>query len=111
MTQPHCIPCQSAIAPLAIDEAQRRLVHLSGWSLSENGTAITREFAFHNYTQANDFINKIGKIAEQENHHPDIQFGWGYARVSFTTHSIGGLHENDFIMAAYVNKIAAASED
>ena len=79
----------------------------------ENASRLERRFAFKTFAAALAFVNRVGDLAEQEGHHPDIVFGWGYASVLFYTHKIGGLHENDFIMAAkvselYTEKYAAA---
>ena len=81
------------------------LAPISGWQLVEGGKAIMRHFDFKDYSEALTFIQKISVIAEAENHHPDVSFGWGYATLTFTTHNIGGLSENDFIMAAKVNEV------
>lgn len=86
---------------------REHLAALPEWSLSTEGTAIHRRWKFKNYTQALDFVVRISDIAEGENHHPDIAFGWGFADVSLTTHSIGGLHRNDFIIAAKINQLTS----
>ena len=64
-----------------------------------------REFKFKNFEESQNFVNKVGNLAEEENHHPDISFGWGYAVIIITTHAIEGLSENDFILAAKIDKI------
>ncbi len=105
MDETHCIPCRGGIEPLTHEEA---LVHLEGlpqWTLSGDAKAITRAFAFRNFAQALALVNQIGAIAEAENHHPDIAFGWGYVKVTFTTHATEGLHENDFVMARKVDAL------
>ena len=61
-------------------------------------------FSFKNFVESQNFINEVGKISEEEGHHPDIQFGWGYAKINITTHAIEGLSENDFILAAKIDK-------
>ena len=78
---------------------------MPGWELSSAGDRINRKFAFDDFVASLDFVNKVGAVAEQEGHHPDISFGWGYADVVLFTHKIKGLHENDFIMAAKVNEL------
>ena len=65
-----------------------------------------KKFIFKNFINSQDFINKVGEISESENHHPDILFGWGYAEIKITTHAIEGLSENDFILAAKIDKKA-----
>src|SRR5437667_174758 len=80
-----------------------------GWTLDADATRIERTFKTADFAAALALVEKIAAIAEAEGHHPDISFGWGYCRVVFYTHKIKGLHENDFIMAAKVNALAAAS--
>jgi 4a-hydroxytetrahydrobiopterin dehydratase len=87
-----CTPCQGGIAPLGADE----------------GSAIERTYRFGNFREALAFVDRIGALAESEGHHPDISFGWGYAKVSLQTKKIKGLHENDFIMAAKIDRAASA---
>ncbi len=106
LTAKTCTPCRGGIPPLEPDEAKRYLAEAPGWGLDESATRIERKFEFKNFVQALDFVNKIGALAEQEGHHPDICFGWGYCTVVFYTHKIKGLHENDFIMAAKLNELA-----
>ncbi len=106
LTAKTCIPCRGGVAPLALGEAERYLSETPGWSLDDSATRIERRFTFKNFVQALDFTNKVGALAEQEGHHPDVCFGWGYCTVVFYTHKIKGLHENDFIMAAKVNELA-----
>ena len=66
---------------------------------------LTKEYKFENFIQSQNFINKVGNIAETEGHHPDIWFGWGYAKIKIFTHAINGLHESDFVLAAKIDKI------
>lgn len=99
----HCIPCRKGEPTLTQAEAGQALATVPGWALAQEGKAITRRFAFKDYAQALAFVTALSAVAEAENHHPDIAFGWGYAEVTFTTHSIGGLHRNDIIMAAKTN--------
>ena len=66
---------------------------------------LEKNFTFNNFIRSQDFVNKVGEIAEEEGHHPDISFGWGYAKIIITTHAIEGLSENDFILAAKIDKI------
>lgn len=106
LAEKHCQPCESKdILPMPRQEAEQLLVKLKGWLLTENAKGISRRFKCKDFAHALDFVNQIADIAEHENHHPDIVFGWGYCEVFFTTHAIDGLHENDFIMAAKINAI------
>ena len=66
---------------------------------------ILKKFTFNNFIKSQEFVNKVGEIAEMEGHHPDLWFGWGYARIKIFTHAIKGLAESDFILAAKIDKI------
>jgi 4a-hydroxytetrahydrobiopterin dehydratase len=105
LSQKTCTPCQGGIPPLTLTEAEALLTQAPGWRLLENGTRLERRFSFQTFAVALAFVNRVGDVAEEEGHHPDVSFGWGYANVLFYTHKIGGLHENDFIMAAKVNPL------
>lgn len=98
-----CVPCRGGVAPLSSSQARAMLASVSGWELNETATKLRRTFTFPNFMQAQNYALRVGKVSEAENHHPDISYGWGYCMVVFYTHKIGGLHENDFIMAAKVN--------
>ncbi len=108
LTQMKCVPCQGGIPPLPRDQAERLLAETPGWTLNDEATQIRRRFAFANFAEALAFVDKVGQLAEYQDHHPDITFGWGYAEILFFTHKIKGLHQNDFIMAAKVNEIFGA---
>lgn len=101
-----CVPCEKGGIPLTVEEAAGYLGHVPGWDIIDEGKAIIRSFKFKNFQHAQAFVTAVGEVAESENHHPDITFGWGYATILFTTHAIEGLHENDFIMATKVNALA-----
>ena len=64
-----------------------------------------KKFEFKNFLESQKFVNEVGRVSEDEGHHPDIMFGWGYAKINITTHAIEGLSENDFILAAKIDKI------
>lgn len=102
----HCVPCEGGIAPMSRVEAEKLLEEIRDWKLVDQGVLkINRKFKFKDFAEALAFVNKIGVIAEAEGHHPDIELGWGKVNVTLYTHAIGGLFENDFIMAAKINKI------
>ncbi len=103
-----CTPCRGGIAPLTKAEAEGYLPQAPGWALMDDGRRIERSFNFRNFKEAMDFVAKIGSLSETEGHHPEISFGWGWAKVSWQTKKIKGLHENDFIMAAKTNQLASA---
>jgi len=98
-----CVPCQGGIAPLGAKAAQALLADVPGWQLIAGATQLRRSFTFKSFVAAQQFAVLVGALSEAENHHPDIRYGWGYCSVVFYTHKIGGLHPNDFIMAAKVN--------
>jgi 4a-hydroxytetrahydrobiopterin dehydratase len=101
-----CTPCRGGVPPLERAEAERYLEEAPGWALQDGGTRIERRYKLKNFKEALDLVNRIGALAEEEGHHPDITFGWGHVTVSLHTHKIKGLHENDFIMAAKINRLA-----
>ena len=81
---------------------------VDGWDVIKNDANIfllEKKFKFKNFQESQKFVNEVGKISEHEGHHPDILFGWGYAKINITTHAIEGLSENDFILAAKIDKI------
>lgn len=100
-----CVPCEGGVMPLTIKEATEHMQELNGWTLSSNARKISKEFTFKNFAEALSFANKVGAIAEEENHHPDLTVKWGKVGVELATHSIGGLSVNDFILAAKVDRI------
>jgi 4a-hydroxytetrahydrobiopterin dehydratase len=109
LTEKHCKPCEGGVAPLGHDEATRLLSQLEpGWQLIEDGKAIKREWKFKNFYHTMSFVNAIAHVANQEDHHPDLEVGYGYCRVRYSTHAIGGLSENDFICAAKVDALLAS---
>ena len=101
-----CTPCRGGVPPFTRTEAEGYLKQAPGWSLMDDGRRIERNFMFKNFKEALDFVARIGNLSEKEGHHPDISFGWGWAKVSWQTKKIKGLHENDFIMAAKTNELA-----
>jgi 4a-hydroxytetrahydrobiopterin dehydratase len=102
-----CKPCEGGVAPLGRDEARKLLgVLADGWQLAEDGRAIHRSFAFRDFYRTMSFTNALAHIANIEDHHPDLEVGYNYCRVRFTTHAIKGLSENDFICAAKIDGIA-----
>ena len=100
-----CEPCRGGVEPMDREKSEALLKEVPGWALSEDATRIGRTFKFENFVEAMDFVRWVGHAAESAGHHPDITLGWGYATVTFYTHKIGGLHENDFILAARINRL------
>ena len=106
-----CVPCEGGVIPFDISEIHRYQKKVDGWSLIKNQEEIfflEKEFKFKDFLESQNFVNQVGKISEDEGHHPDIIFGWGYAKIKITTHAIKGLSENDFILAAKIDKIINA---
>lgn len=107
LAQKTCTPCQGGVPRLDAPEAERLLAEVPGWRLDCNHTKIRRRFEFPDFTTAFAFAKEIHDLAEAEWHHPDLEVAWGRVEVTFYTHKIKGLHENDFIIAAKVNEIAS----
>jgi 4a-hydroxytetrahydrobiopterin dehydratase len=106
LTQKHCKPCEGGIAPLSLPEAQSLLGKLhADWSLDAQGRSISRHWKFRNFYHTMSFVNAVAHLANAEDHHPDMEVGYGYCRMKFTTHAISGLSENDFICAAKVDDL------
>jgi 4a-hydroxytetrahydrobiopterin dehydratase len=102
------IPCEGNIPPFDPSEIHKYLKKVDGWDVKSNEEKsfyLTKDFKFKNFKESQKFVNKIGNLAEDENHHPDISFGWGYCNVKIFTHAIKGLAESDFILAAKIDKI------
>jgi len=100
-----CVPCQAGGKPLEGEVLERLLGRLfEGWKVTEQ-RYLEKDYKFKNFRLALDFVNKIGELAESEGHHPDIYLSWGKVRVALRTHKINGLHNNDFILAAKIDKL------
>ena len=103
-----CIPCEGNIPPFDIGEIHKYLKKIDGWDVKENSDQsfyLIKIFSFNDFKESQNFVNKVGEIAEKENHHPDISFGWGYCNIKIFTHAIKGLAESDFILAAKIDQI------
>lgn len=99
-----CVPCEGGTPPLRKDEVEKYLGEIPGWNASDNFKRVSRDFKFKNFKEAMAFVNKVAELAEKEGHHPDILIhGWNKVRLELSTHAVGGLTENDFIMAAKLN--------
>jgi 4a-hydroxytetrahydrobiopterin dehydratase len=101
-----CKPCEGGVAPLSAAEAQALMGQLaSGWQLSGDAKSIRRAYSFRDFYRTMSFVNALAHIANLEDHHPDLEVGYNYCRVAFSTHAIGGLSDNDFICAAKLDRI------
>ncbi len=105
-----CIPCSGETPPLKIDEINKYLSQIKSWNVKKNEKGnffIEKKIKFKNFEDSLKFINEVGQIAESENHHPDLKFGWGYAEIVIFTHAVSGLTESDFVLAAKIDKLSA----
>ena len=108
LAEKKCIPCEGGIPSFKIDEIHKYLKKVDGWdvkSSEDKSFYLIKNFKFKNFEESQSFVNKVGNIAEEENHHPDISFGWGYCKITIFTHAIKGLAESDFILAAKIDNI------
>ena len=103
-----CVPCEGGVLPFDISEIHKYQKKVDGWNVLTDDKKIfflNKKFQFKNFLDSQNFVNKVGQISENEGHHPDISFGWGYADIKITTHAIEGLSENDFILAAKIDQL------
>lgn len=105
LSQKTCIPCEGGVKPLDIEQAEKLLADLNDWSLNDAATQITKSFKFKNFLRTMSFVNALAWIANQENHHPDLSVSYNQCVVTFQTHAVNGLTENDFICAAKVDNL------
>ena len=103
--QKHCVPCEKDTVPLFKPRAEELMKEIPSWSLSADAKKISKKFTFKDFVDAMQFANEITSIAEAEGHHPDLWIGWGRVEIELSTHSIGGLSENDFILAAKIDQL------
>lgn len=104
-----CKPCEGGVAPLTRADAERLMHKLAAeWRLADDASSIRREYRFRDFYRTMSFVNALAHVANLEDHHPDLQVGYNYCHVVFTTHAIKGLSENDFILAAKIERIPIA---
>lgn len=102
-----CKPCEGGVEPISPDEAREQAAKLEGWSVTENGKAIRKRWKMRNFVAALEFFRVVGDLAEAEQHHPDLHLtGYREAAIEISTHAIGGLSENDFILAAKIDRLS-----
>ena len=99
-----CVPCKGGTPPLKGEELEELWRQVPEWKVVEEHH-LRRAFRFKNFREALGFVDKVGELAEEQGHHPDITFGWGYAEVAVWTHKIDGLTESDFVFAAKVDTL------
>lgn len=105
LTQKKCIPCEVGGPALSRTEAEVLLKQIPEWQLNDSATEVERTFVFPDFKTAMGFADKVGAIAEEEGHHPDLHISWGKVRIELSTHAVKGLSENDFILAAKVDAL------
>ena len=106
-----CVPCEGGVTPFVISENHKYQKKIDDWDVVKNENDIyylEKKFTFKNFLESQNFVNEVGRISEEEGHHPEIIFGWGYAKINITTHAIEGLSENDFILASKIDKKISA---
>jgi 4a-hydroxytetrahydrobiopterin dehydratase len=104
LAERRCVPCHGGVPRLRGVEAERLLGELRGWEIVED-RHLSKRYKFPNFADALEFVNRAALVAEREGHHPDIALGWGYAHLKIHTHAVGGLTENDFILAAKIDEL------
>jgi 4a-hydroxytetrahydrobiopterin dehydratase len=104
LTRRHCVPCEGGVPALSLQQVQSYLADLPDWKLTTNGR-IRREWRVKNFLAGLDFFNRVGKLAEEEGHHPDMHLVGRNVAIEIWTHAIGGLSENDFILAAKIDRL------
>lgn len=107
LTDRHCVPCEGGVTPYDRAAAETVMKEIPEWTLSDDGKSICRDFKFKGFFRTMGFVNAMAWIANSENHHPDFTTGYNHCEVTFTTHAIDGLSENDFICAAKVDALLA----
>jgi 4a-hydroxytetrahydrobiopterin dehydratase len=103
LTSRQCKPCEGGVPPLSEAEISAFLQHIDGWQFQDNH--ISKTYVFKNYYQTMAFVNAVAWISHREDHHPDMLVGYSQCVVTYTTHAIGGLSENDFICAAKIDQL------
>ena len=108
LSKKKCVPCEGNIPAFDTNEIHKYLKKVDGWDVKNDDDKsfyLIKNFKFKNFEESQKFVNKVSYIAEEENHHPDIFFGWGYCKVKIFTHAIKGLAESDFILAAKIDNL------
>jgi 4a-hydroxytetrahydrobiopterin dehydratase len=104
-----CVPCRGGVPPMERAQAEQMLAQLGAeWQLRENGhTYLEKTYPFKNFAQALDFVNRVGALAEEQAHHPDVYLAWGRVKLQIWTHKIKGLTESDFVFAAKCDRLGS----
>jgi 4a-hydroxytetrahydrobiopterin dehydratase len=99
-----CVPCRGGVPPMEGRQIQEFVSQLDGWEVIEEHH-LKKVYGFKNFRETLDFVVRVGELAEEQGHHPDICFGWGKAEVTIWTHKINGLTESDFVLAAKIDRL------
>ena len=111
LTAKKCEPCEGGVDACPLPFVRDQLAKLDGWSLTENGQRIRKEWVVKNFLVGLDFFNRVGQIAEDDGHHPDLHLeSYKNVAIELWTHAIGGLSENDFILAAKIDRLPVERE-
>ncbi|HUC01898.1 MAG TPA: 4a-hydroxytetrahydrobiopterin dehydratase [Candidatus Paceibacterota bacterium] len=105
LSKGHCVPCEGGMPPLDHEYVQKYSAQVPEWNVSGDEKKLSREFTFKDFVQAMKFVNAVADVAQAEGHHPDIYIFYNKVRFDLTTHAMGGLSENDFILAAKIDQI------
>ncbi len=106
LTKKKCLPCEGGVPAYSLDEAKQQLAKLQGWQLTHEGKRIRKNWTAKNFMAAIDFFNRVAQVAEEDNHHPDLHLeSYRKVYIELWTHAIGGLSENDFILAAKIDQL------
>ena len=103
-----CVPCKGGVLPLSEEEYAPLLAQLEGWEVRD-GLRLRKSYKFKDFVEALDFVNRVGRVAEEQGHHPDLHLYWGRVDVELTTHKINGLSSGDFVMAAKIDRVATGA--
>jgi 4a-hydroxytetrahydrobiopterin dehydratase len=109
LSEKKCVPCRGDIPPFTKEQINEYLKYLTDWKVQINEKKsfyLSKIYKFSDFETSLSFINKVSNIAEEENHHPDLKFGWGYAEIIIFTHAINGLSLSDFILASKIDMIS-----
>ena len=104
LTKKKCVPCEGGMPPMSDIEAEKMLKELNNWKI--HSAKLVKEYNFSDFKEAIKFVNKVADIAESEGHHPDITVNYNKVKLELITHAVGGLSENDFILAAKIDEIS-----
>jgi len=106
LAKKHCAPCEGGVPPVAPEQVRRYLADMPNWKLTSDGKRIRREWRVKDFVTGLDFFSRIGRLAEEEDHHPDLHLvGYRNVAIELWTHALNGLSENDFILAAKIDKL------